>query len=47
VELLIVIILVLLIIGAFPAWPHSQNWGYSPVGIIVLILLILLLTRVI
>jgi hypothetical protein len=43
---LLLIILILILIGALPAWPHSRAWGYGPSGIagtIVLILLILLL----
>lgn len=42
----LLIILILMLIGAFPTWPHSKNWGYAPssaLGLIVLILLILLL----
>ena len=41
------ILLVLLLIGAFPAWPHSKGWGYGPsggVGLVVVIVLILVLT---
>jgi hypothetical protein len=41
------IILVLLLVGLFPAWPYSAGWGYYPsggVGIILLIVLILALT---
>ncbi|WP_256077622.1 DUF3309 family protein [Massilia sp. YIM B04103] len=44
---ILLIILVLLLVGALPAWPHSRNWGYAPsglAGIIVVVLLILLLT---
>jgi len=44
--LVLLIILVLLLIGAVPAWPYSRSWGYWPsggVGTIVLIVLILLL----
>lgn len=44
---IILIILVLALIGALPAWPHSRDWGYAPSGItglIVVILLIMLLT---
>jgi fumarate reductase subunit D len=44
---IILIVLVLLLIGALPAWPHSRNWGYAPSGItglIVIILLIMLFT---
>jgi len=45
-SLILIIILVLLLIGALPRWPHSANWGYYPsggVGLILLILLILVL----
>lgn len=45
--LILLIILVVLLLGAVPAWPHSRGWGYWPsgtLGIIVLILIILLLT---
>ncbi|AVR96181.1 MULTISPECIES: DUF3309 domain-containing protein [Telluria group] len=44
---ILLIILVLVLIGALPTWPHSRNWGYAPSGIaglIVVILLIMLLT---
>jgi len=44
---ILLIVLVLLVIGALPTWPHSRNWGYGPSGIaglIVVVLLILLLT---
>ena len=41
---LLVIILILILIGAVPAWPHSRAWGYGPSGIVgVIILLIMLL----
>lgn len=43
---LLLIIIVLMLIGAFPSWPHSRSWGYGPsggLGLILLILLILLL----
>jgi Protein of unknown function (DUF3309) len=44
---ILLIILILLLIGALPAWPYSSNWGYWPsggLGLIVLILIILALT---
>jgi Protein of unknown function (DUF3309) len=44
---ILLIILILLLIGAFPAWPYSSGWGYYPsggIGIILLIVLILALT---
>lgn len=43
---IILIVLVLILIGALPAWPYSSGWGYAPSGIlgaIVLVLLVLLL----
>ena len=43
---ILLIILILLLIGAIPAWPYSRGWGYGPsgiVGIIVVVLIILLL----
>jgi uncharacterized protein DUF3309 len=46
-SLILLVILVVLLIGALPAWPYSRGWGYYPtggVGLLVLILLILLLT---
>jgi len=42
----LIIILVLMLLGALPAWPHSRNWGYRPsggLGLVLVILLILLL----
>ncbi|HSH97781.1 MAG: DUF3309 family protein [Methylophilaceae bacterium] len=44
---ILLIVLVLALFGAIPAWPHSRGWGYGPsggLGLVVLILLILLLT---
>jgi hypothetical protein len=41
------IVLILMLIGAIPAWPHSRNWGYGPSGglsLVVIVLLILLLS---
>jgi hypothetical protein len=43
---ILLIILILILIGALPSWPHSRNWGYFPsggIGLIVVILIILLL----
>ncbi len=44
---IILVILILALIGALPAWPYSSGWGYYPsggAGLLVIILLILLLT---
>jgi hypothetical protein len=46
-ELLIIIILVLLLVGALPAWPHSRRWGYGPSGGLGLLLLIVLVLLII
>jgi hypothetical protein len=43
---ILLVIVVLLLIGAIPAWPHSRSWGYGPsggLGLVFVILLILLL----
>ncbi len=40
---ILIIILVLVLIGTLPAWPHSRSWGYYPSGGLGLILLILLI----
>jgi hypothetical protein len=43
---ILIIILILMLIGVLPTWPHSKNWGYFPsggLGLILLILIILLL----
>ena len=44
---ILLIIIVLILIGVIPAWPHSRSWGYGPtggVGLVLVILLVLLLT---
>lgn len=43
----LLIILIIALVGVLPTWPHSRSWGYGPVsitGLLVLILLFLLLT---
>jgi len=40
---ILIIILILVLIGAVPAWPHSRGWGYGPSGVLGLILIILLI----
>ena len=39
----LIVILVLVLIGALPRWPHSRNWGYFPTGSVGLILVIILI----
>ena len=47
-NLILLILLVMLIVGALPAWPYSSGWGYYPsggLGLLLLILIIMALTR--
>ena len=42
----LVVLLVLLLLGALPTWPHSRSWGYAPsgaLGVVILVLLVLIL----
>jgi hypothetical protein len=39
----LIVILVLVLVGAVPAWPHSRNWGYYPSGGLGLVLVIVVL----
>jgi hypothetical protein len=44
---ILIVILVLMLLGAIPTWPHSRSWGYAPSGgltLVVVILLALMLT---
>ena len=40
---ILLIVLILLLIGAIPSWPHSRGWGYAPSGLIGLVLIIMLI----
>jgi hypothetical protein len=43
---ILIIVLVLVLIGALPTWPHSKNWGYYPtggIGLVLIIIVVLLL----
>ena len=40
---ILIIILILILIGAVPAWPYSRGWGYGPSGILGLILVVVLI----
>jgi hypothetical protein len=45
--MILLIVLVLMLVGAIPAWPHSRSWGYAPSGlltVVVVILLVMVLT---
>ncbi|ODV07960.1 MAG: DUF3309 domain-containing protein [Rubrivivax sp. SCN 70-15] len=38
---ILLIVLILMLIGVFPTWPHSRGWGYGPSGVLGLILVVL------
>lgn len=40
---IVLIILVLLLVGAFPVWPHASSWGYGPSGILGAVLVVVLI----
>jgi len=43
---ILLIVLILMLLGAIPTWPHSRNWGYAPsgtLGLVVIVLIVLLL----
>jgi hypothetical protein len=47
---LLLIVLILMLIGVIPTWPHSRSWGYAPSGVlglvVVIIIILLLLGRI-
>ncbi|WP_109110000.1 DUF3309 family protein [Azospirillum sp. TSO35-2] len=47
---ILLIILILLLLGAVPAWPHSRSWGYGPSGImgvlLIVVIVLLLMGRI-
>ena len=47
---ILVIVLILMLIGAIPSWPHSKSWGYGPSGglglVLVIVVVLLLLGRI-
>lgn len=45
---ILLIVLVLLLVGALPSWPHSRRWGYAPsgsLGLVLIIVIVLLFTN--
>ena len=47
---ILLIVLILMLVGALPTWPHSRSWGYAPSGslglVVVIILILFLLGRI-
>jgi len=48
--MILIVVLILVLIGALPTWPHSRNWGYYPTGglgfILLIVIILLLLGRI-
>ena len=45
---ILLVLLILMLFGAIPAWPHSRNWGYGPsggLGLVLIIFVVLILTK--
>ena len=43
---ILIIVLILMLVGAIPSWPHSKSWGYGPsggIGLVVIVLIVLVL----
>jgi hypothetical protein len=43
---ILLVVLILLLLGAVPAWPHSRGWGYGPSGVLGLLVVVLLVLAV-
>lgn len=43
---ILLIILILLLVGALPAWPHAASWGYGPSGVLGLVLIVVIILLV-
>jgi hypothetical protein len=43
---ILIILLVLLLIGSVPSWPHSRSWGYYPSGLLGVVLLVVIILAV-
>jgi hypothetical protein len=48
--MILIVVLILMLVGALPTWPHSRNWGYYPTGglgfILLIVIVLLLLGRI-
>ncbi|KAA1004304.1 DUF3309 domain-containing protein [Paraburkholderia panacisoli] len=43
---ILIVLLVLILIGAIPTWPHSRSWGYMPSGVLGVVLIVVLVLLV-
>ena len=39
---ILIIVLIILLIGALPSWPHSRSWGYAPSGVLTLVVIVII-----
>lgn len=44
--IILIVVLILLVLGAVPRWPHSRGWGYGPSGILGLILIVIIVLAI-
>jgi hypothetical protein len=44
---ILLVVLILLLLGALPAWPHSRSWGYGPSGLLGVVLVVVLILALI
>jgi hypothetical protein len=40
---ILIVVLILVLVGALPAWPHSRSWGYAPTGVLGTLLIVVLI----
>jgi hypothetical protein len=41
---ILLIVLILMLVGALPAWPYSRSWGYAPSGVLIVLLIIVIIS---
>ena len=41
---ILLVVLVLMLLGALPAWPYSRSWGYAPSGVLIVLLIIVIIS---
>ncbi len=41
---ILLIVLILMLLGALPAWPYSRSWGYAPSGVLIVLLIIVIIS---
>jgi hypothetical protein len=41
---ILLVVLILMLLGALPAWPYSRSWGYAPSGVLIVLLIIVIIS---